>query len=79
MRQTFWGTGSYERDGQSRSRDPAIVHMGRVQHDRILDATSCLIRIFPPLMSHFKDFVQSMGLKWVKVLDEKQQDSSVSL
>lgn len=36
-------------------------------------------RIFPPLMSHFKDFVQIMNLYWVRVLDEEQQNSSVSL
>lgn len=32
-----------------------------------------------PSLSHLKDCMQTMDLKWVKVLDEKQQNSSVSL
>lgn len=73
--QTLWGKNSSEPDGWGDLREGAIVPMLGVPKNRILVSH----RIFPPLRSHFKDFMQTMDLNWVEVLDEKQQNSSVTL
>lgn len=50
---------------------PSVIHVGWVQQNHILDAMLQLLRIFPPLMSHFKDMMQTTDWNWVKVLDKK--------
>ena len=49
----------------------SVIHVGWVQQNHILDAMLQLLRIFPPLMSHFKDLMQTMDWNWLKVLDKK--------
>jgi len=57
--------------GLGRWRSPAAIHMGWVQQNHILDAVLQLLRLFPPLISHFKDLMQTTDWNWVKVLDKK--------
>lgn len=43
--------------------EPAAIHVGWVQQNHIMDAVLQLLRLFPPLISHFKDLMQTTDWK----------------